>query len=128
MMPVFSGAMQTLRRASIARASTSLNIIQQLGASIGTAVLVVILTAAISARIPGAGSGGIGGLAAADIPPAERAALNVQLAEAFGETFWWALGLVVIAFFVALILLPKNKPEPVEEDEDGALPAAVMMG
>jgi EmrB/QacA subfamily drug resistance transporter len=130
MMPVFSGAMQTLRRASIARASTSLNIIQQLGASIGTAVLVVILTAAISARIPGAGSGGIGGLAAADIPPAERAALNLKLAEAFGETFWWALGLVVLAFFVALVLLPKNKPEPVEEDEDedGIIPAAAMMG
>ena len=39
MMPTFSGAMQTLRRAAIARASTTLNIEQQVGASIGTAVL-----------------------------------------------------------------------------------------
>ena len=127
MMPIMSGAMQTLRRASIARASTTLNIIQQVGASIGTAVLVVILTAAISARIPGAG-GGIGGAAPpANTPPEILAALNAKLAAAFGESFWWALGLVVIAFFVALVLLPKHKPEPVEEDEDDALPAAVLM-
>ena len=44
MMPTFSGAMQTLRRAAIARASTTLNINQQVGASIGTAVLSVLLT------------------------------------------------------------------------------------
>src|SRR4051794_3945584 len=37
MMPTFSGAMQTLRRFQIARASTTLNIQQQVGASIGTA-------------------------------------------------------------------------------------------
>jgi EmrB/QacA subfamily drug resistance transporter len=126
MMPIMSGAMQTLRRASIARASTTLNIIQQVGASIGTAVLVVILTAAISARIPGAG-GGIGGAAPpANTPPEVLAALNAKLAAAFGETFWWAVGLVAIAFVVALVLLPKRKPEPVD-DEDGDLPAAVMM-
>jgi MFS family permease len=127
MMPIMSGAMQTLRRASIARASTTLNIIQQVGASIGTAVLVVILTAAISARIPGAG-GGIGGAApSANTSPEILAAMNAKLASAFGESFWWALGLVVIAFFVALVLLPKQKPEPVEEDEDDTLPAAVLM-
>ena len=126
MMPIMSGAMQTLRRASIARASTTLNIIQQVGASIGTAVLVVILTNAISARIPGAG-GGIGGSAPpANTPPAVLAALNTKLAEAFGETFWWAVGLVAIAFVVALVLLPKHKPEPVD-DEDDDLTAAVMM-
>ena len=127
MMPIMSGAMQTLRRASIARASTTLNIIQQVGASIGTAVLVIILTAAISARIPGAG-GGIGGAAPpANTPPAVLAELNAKLAAAFGETFWWAFALVVVAFFVALVLLPKHRPEPVEDDDDSTLPAAVMM-
>ena len=44
MMPIMSGAMQTLRRAAVARASTTLNILQQVGASIGTAVMTVILT------------------------------------------------------------------------------------
>ncbi|HST81218.1 MAG TPA: DHA2 family efflux MFS transporter permease subunit [Kineosporiaceae bacterium] len=128
MMPTMTGAMQTLRRASIARASTTLNIIQQVGASIGTAVMVVILTAAISARIPGAG-GGIGGAPApADTPPAVLADLQAKMAESFGETFWWALGLVLIAFVVALVLLPKQKPEPVEDDDSDDLPAAMMMG
>lgn len=128
MMPTMSGAMQTLRRASIARASTTLNIIQQVGSSIGTAVLVVILTAAISARIPGA-SGGIGAAAApANTPPEVLAQLQVKMAEAFGEAFWWALGLVTIAFLVALVLLPKHKPEPVDDDDDSDLPAALMIG
>jgi MFS family permease len=128
MMPTMTGAMQTLRRASIARASTTLNIIQQVGASIGTAVMVVILTAAISARIPGVG-GGIGGAAPpANTPPAVLADLQAKMAESFGQTFWWALGLVLIAFVVALVLLPKQKPEPVEEDDSDDLPVALMMG
>ena len=50
MMPLFSGAMQTLRKAAVARASTTLNILQQVGASIGTAVMSVLLTAAAPAR------------------------------------------------------------------------------
>ena len=57
MMPTFSGAMQTLRRAAIARASTTLNINQQVGASIGTAVLSVLLTHELTSRLPGGGGG-----------------------------------------------------------------------
>jgi EmrB/QacA subfamily drug resistance transporter len=132
MMPVFSGAMQTLRKASIARASTSLNIIQQVGASIGTAVMVVILTAAISSRIPGAGSAFGGSAAPANVPKAVQDRLNELLAASFGQTFWWAFGLVAIAFVVALVLLPKNKPAPVEDydgdDESSDVGAAMMMG
>jgi EmrB/QacA subfamily drug resistance transporter len=127
MMPTFSGAMQTLRRASIARASTALNITQQVSASIGTAVMVVILTAAISSRIPGAG-GGIGGSAApANLPPAALHALNEKLADSFAQTFWWALGLVLVSFTVAVSLLPKHKPDPVEEDDDSADAAAPLI-
>ena len=51
MMPTFSGAMQTLRRAAIARASTTLNINQQVSASIGTAVLSVLLANALADRL-----------------------------------------------------------------------------
>jgi EmrB/QacA subfamily drug resistance transporter len=126
MMPTFSGAMQTLRRASIARASTSLNITQQVGASIGTAVMSVLLTAAIKDRIPGAG----GGLnSTGNLPPDARARVSPLLADAFASTFWWALALVIVAFLVALILLPKNRPEPVEDDEaPAAAVPEVMVG
>jgi EmrB/QacA subfamily drug resistance transporter len=125
MMPTFSGAMQTLRRAAIARASTTLNINQQVGASIGTAVLSVLLTNALADKLGGHG-GGIG--AAAAVPPSVRARIADPMAAAFGTTFWYALALVGVAFVVALILLPKSKPEPVHDpDAPGGAEAAVPV-
>jgi EmrB/QacA subfamily drug resistance transporter len=114
MMPTFSGAMQTLRRAAIARASTTLNINQQVSASIGTAVLSVLLANELADRLPG-GGGGIGDAAA--VPPDVRAQIAGPMAEAFGATFWWALALVVVAFLVSTPLLPKQKPEPVDDPD-----------
>jgi MFS family permease len=127
MMPTFSGAMQTLRRAAIARASTTLNINQQVGASIGTAVLSVLLAHELSNRLPDAGEGG--GIGAA-VPPAVRERLAPAMADAFASTFWWALALVVVAFVVALALLPKRKPEPVDDpdvQEAGDVAPAALM-
>jgi len=125
MMPTFSGAMQTLRQAAVARASTSLNITQQVGASIGTAVMSVLLANAISSRL-GSG-GGIG--AAAAVPPDQRPLVASKLADAFGSTYWWALALVVIAFAVATPLLPKQKPAPVDDPAaaEAGTPAPVLV-
>ena len=114
MMPVFSGAMQTLRRAAVARASTSLNILQQVGASIGTAVMAVVLSSALASRLPAGGGDGLGATA---VPDAVRERIAPLMAEAFGETLWWATGFVVIATLVSL-LLPRTKPEPID-DPDG---------
>jgi len=114
MMPIMSGAMQTLRRAAVARASTTLNILQQVGASIGTAVLTVILTHELSNRLPG-GGGGIG-----SVPADARAQVAPLMADAWGATFWWALGLLVVAF-AAAFLLPRTKPEPPVDEEDELL-------
>jgi EmrB/QacA subfamily drug resistance transporter len=122
MMPTFSGAMQTLRRIQISRASTTLNINQQVGASIGTAILSVLLAHELASRLPGAG-GGIGQA----VPPALRAKVAPLMAEAFGATFWYALALVVVAFVVAVVLLPKHKPEPVEEEPGAEAPDAPVM-
>jgi EmrB/QacA subfamily drug resistance transporter len=116
MMPTFSGAMQTLRRAAIARASTTLNINQQVFASVGTAVMSVLLANALTSRLgAGAGIGGAGG---------GGPRTTALMADAYASTFWIALALVVVAFVVALILLPKRKPEPIEDpDAPGAEPA-----
>jgi MFS family permease len=124
MMPTMSAAMATLTRAAVAKASTTLNIIQQVGGSIGTATMAVLLTNALSSRIPGAG-GGIG--AAASIPAAARARVLPLMADAFGSTFTCALVLVGLAFLPAL-LLPRRKPDPVEEeDDDGGTPAEALL-
>jgi EmrB/QacA subfamily drug resistance transporter len=125
MMPTFSGAMQTLRKAAIARGSTTLNIIQQVGASIGTAVLTVLLVNAFEDRLPAGGGGGVG----KPIPDAARERIAPAMADAFGSTFWWALGLLVVALVVAVLLLPRDKPDPVHDpdDEDAGETLAPML-
>ncbi len=107
MMPVFSGAMQTMRREAVARGSTTLNILQQTGSSIGTAVLSVVLASALSARLGGSGHAGIG--AAAHVSSAVRAHIAGPMAAAFGHTFWWAVAMLGVALLGSL-LLPKRKP------------------
>ncbi len=119
MMPVFTGAMQSITGAAVARASTALNILQQAGASIGTAVLTVLLASALTAKL-GSGHGTIG--SAAHISAAARARIAPPMAAAFGQTFWWATGLLVVAFIAALFL-PRTKPE----NPDGASPAVIPL-
>jgi len=106
MMPLFTGAMQTIHGAAVARASTALNIIQQAGASVGTAVLSVILAASLKSQL-GGGHGTIG--STAGVSPSVRAHIAGPMASAFGNTFWWALGLLAIAFLASLAL-PKRRP------------------
>lgn len=129
MMPVMTGAMQTLRRADIANASTTLNITQQVGASMGTATLSVILANELASRFGGGGSGGgEGGFAGlAQLPPEQFRQIQPLLADAFGSTFVWAVGFVVVAVVVAAILLPKHKPVPVQEDDAAAPVAPVVL-
>jgi MFS family permease len=119
MMPVFSGALQSITGAAVARANTALNIIQQTGASIGTAVLSVILAHYLTSRL--GAHGGIG--SASNLSPAERAHLAAPMAASWGSTFWWALALIAIAFVVSLFL-PKSRPELAAGE---AAPAAIPI-
>jgi hypothetical protein len=75
--------MQTLRQAAVARASTTLNINQQVGASIGTAVMSVLLANEVKSRL--GGSGGIG--AASAVSPEQHAKIAGPLADAFAATY-----------------------------------------
>jgi hypothetical protein len=103
MMPAMAAAYQTLSRAAVPRATTSINIIRTVGGSFGTAILTVVLERRIAANIPGA-SGTLGSLRGGGVA---RAA--TPLAHAFGQTFWWALGLTALAFIPALFL-PRHAP------------------
>ncbi|WP_246052745.1 DHA2 family efflux MFS transporter permease subunit [Actinocorallia herbida] len=108
MMPTMSAAMQTLEHDEVPRASTGLNIIQQVAGSIGTAFMSVLLTTQLQDRLGGGAEGGIG--AAANVPPEAAALILPKIADAFGATFWWATGLIVLAFIPALFL-SRSKPE-----------------
>ena len=75
MMPNMTAAMQAVPTSAIARTSTAMNIIRQAGASVGTAILSVILASAITSNLASiaglhASRSGSGGLAALQHLPA----------------------------------------------------------
>src|SRR4051794_41023121 len=63
MMPSMAAAYQTLNRAAVPRATSTISIIRTIGGSLGTAVLTVVLQRQIVAAIPGS-TGELGGLPA----------------------------------------------------------------
>jgi EmrB/QacA subfamily drug resistance transporter len=101
MMPAMAAAYQTLSRAAVPRATSTINIIRTIGGSLGTAVLTVVLQRQIVAQLPGA-TGELGTL------PTHAGAADA-LAVAFGNTFWWAVGLTAIALIPAWFL-PRHPP------------------
>ncbi|HEY5332424.1 MAG TPA: DHA2 family efflux MFS transporter permease subunit [Solirubrobacterales bacterium] len=105
MMPTMTAAMQAVPPAAIARTSTAMNIIRQGGASIGTAILSVILAAYITANLGSHATGGASSLEAVQkLSPAEQAAVKGPLASAFASSFVWALVLLAVAFIPALFM------------------------
>ncbi|MFT4049158.1 MAG: DHA2 family efflux MFS transporter permease subunit [Solirubrobacterales bacterium] len=99
MVPMFSGAMRTLTKPQVARASTAINIVQQVGAALGTALLSLLLARQLSGGAL-AGMDVVGNLK--PLPPAEAAIA----AQAYGTTFAWAAGMTFVAMIVALVVLP----------------------
>jgi EmrB/QacA subfamily drug resistance transporter len=119
MMPTMTAAMQAVPPAAIARTSTAMNIIRQSGASIGTAILSVLLASAISEKLLAGqhptGGGGFEVLHA--LSPAQQAKVAEPLAEAFAQTFVWGLVLLALAFIPALAMaLGKWKQAPPPSD------------
>jgi EmrB/QacA subfamily drug resistance transporter len=106
MMPTMTAAMQAVPLAAIARTSTAMNIIRQAGASIGTAVLAVILATEIKSNVGGVARGGSsGGISALQhLPVAKQALIDAPLAHSFAQTFIWAALLVALALVPALTL------------------------
>ena len=108
MMPAMAAAYATLDNAAVPRATSSLNALQRVGGSLGTALLAVMLQGQISEAIPGAG-GSLGEFrpAGATVPPEAAEAL----AHAFANTFWWAIGLSIVALIPATVLAVTQRRE-----------------
>jgi hypothetical protein len=90
-----------LDRQEIAHSSVLTRTAQQIGGSFGTAVLAVILEAAVIAH-PG------------------------RLAAAFGVAFWWSAGFSVLAVLLSLWL--PGRPRDRERQEAAATPVPAASG
>jgi EmrB/QacA subfamily drug resistance transporter len=95
MMPIFSAALATLKDAQIARGSTLMNIIQNVAASVGTAVITVILT---------------NGLKGKHLTGANPTGSLHDMASVYSLTLWVSTGLIVGVLIPALFL-PRTKVE-----------------
>ena len=145
MMPIMTSALQTLQAQEVARGSTLVNILQQIGGSIGAAVMSVILTNELngSPADPRPGRPETGkpvteaGLAiAAQQKPELLQQLPVDpsliergldfAADSFATTFWVAFALVLLTFIPAA-LLPRRKPAQPLDDQQAELAKAPVV-
>ena len=109
MMPSMAAAYASLERAAVPRATSALNVVQRVGGSLGTALLAVILQGQIKDQLGGAG--GAGGGTLERLPDNVRARVAEPLADAFAATFWWAVGMSVLALVPAVVLAVTQKRE-----------------
>ena len=112
-MPSMAVAYQAVPREAMAQATSAINVIQRIAASVGTAFLAVVLQRSIAGKLPGF-EGGIGALAA--LSHEGRARVAPVLAGAFGTTFWVAFGLLAAAL-VPVLLLPRLRAQGAAEAE-----------
>jgi EmrB/QacA subfamily drug resistance transporter len=98
-IPVMAVAFLGLDKQQIAHSSVVTRTVQQVGGSFGTAVLAVILTAALAAHHADPGTG-------------------------FDLAFWWATGFSVLAVVLSLWLpgAPRNQPAPAAREQAPATP------
>jgi MFS family permease len=80
-MPAMTAAFSVLSREQVSDASPQLTVLQRVGGSLGTAVIAVVLQ---------------GHIADAHTPAA--------LASGFGHTYWWVMGVAVVALAPTLLL------------------------
>jgi EmrB/QacA subfamily drug resistance transporter len=130
MMPIMTSALQTLREHTIARGSTLMNIVQQVAASMGTALFSVLLTNGLTGKEslqvaqvaddPSRLTGVLQRLGVApDRVPALLAQVPGDMADAFANVFVVATVLVALCLVPALFL-PRRRPERAVD------PAALM--
>ena len=106
MMPIMSAAYYDLSHADIPWASTTLNIVRQIGASVATAAFAVILQRGIVENTHAHSSSDSKLLSdTVKLPPQ----IAEEVARAFAHTFTWAVALIMLAF-IPTLFLPSHGP------------------
>jgi hypothetical protein len=110
--PATAAAYAHLNSSQVPRATAALNTLRQIGGSIGTALLAVVLQHESRAVLPqNAGAGGLLG----PLPAGSRAQISGPLASAFDTTFMWSLVMALLAIVPAVALLraerARRRPE-----------------
>jgi EmrB/QacA subfamily drug resistance transporter len=116
MMPAMAAAYHRLERSQVPRATTSINILQRVGGSIGTALLAVILERQIDSRFPGAANAITSGTS---LSATARQHIAGPIAAAFGHTFWWAVGMAAVAFVPSIFLSRRSAADLAPPAETG---------
>src|ERR1700728_4759435 len=131
MMPITAAAYFDLSHAEIPKASTTMNIVRQVGGSVATALFAVVLERQIVTQLGpvAAKAGGSAGVISSTVklpPPVAN-----DVAAAFAHTFWWSVFTILIAF-IPTLFLPNHAavagaPSPADGDADGGAPVAGAM-
>jgi hypothetical protein len=120
MMPVTAAAYVGLTHAEIPKASTTMNIVRQVGGSVATALFAVVLERQIVTQLgpAAAKAGGSTGVisSTAALPPQ----VADPVAAAFAHTFWWAIGAILLAFIPTLFLPNQAAAVSPSDGTDGA--------
>jgi EmrB/QacA subfamily drug resistance transporter len=112
MMPVTAAAYYDLSHADIPRATTTMNIIRQVGGSFATALFAVVLERQILHNLGHAAShGSTTALLSSSVKLPPQVATPVS--DAFAHTFWWSVFTILIAFVPTLFLPRRGAPAAV---------------
>lgn len=126
MMPIMAAAYYDLSHADVPRATTTLSILRQVGASVATALFAVVLQRQILANTHAHGSSDSALLSqTVKLPPV----VAEKVAAAFAHTFWWSVVTILIAF-VPTLFLPSRQTQATQNaalDADDALPAPAAL-
>jgi MFS family permease len=107
--PAAASAYQLLHSSQVPRATAAINALRQVGGSIGTALLAVVLQHESAAALPSTSSGT--GRLLAPLPAGERAQISGPVATAFGHTFMWSFAIALLAIVPAVALLRAERAD-----------------